>query len=123
MYVSRTVWCTQSTQELQIFDGKSGYRNTIGPGDKTGESLHYTKEQLLNIRRVMCESRRFKTMTPETIRRVCKYRLNKREKRSGEKTKHNKKVINHGNLIEIKDTSTKKVSHSKNLNIALLNCQ
>ena len=62
-------------------------------------------------------------MPPETIRRVCKYRLNKRGRRSGKKKKSDKKSINHGNLIEIKDASTNKVSHTRNLNIALLNCQ
>ena len=33
------------------------------------------------------------------------------------------KTINCGNLIEIKGTSTNRVSYSRNLNIALLNCQ
>ena len=62
-------------------------------------------------------------MPQETIGRIHKYRLNKRGKRSGKKAKHNEKSINYGNLIEIEDTSTNKVSHSGNLNIALLNCQ
>ena len=77
MNVSRILWNTKLTQELQIFNGKSEYRKTIGPGSKTSESQHYSKEQLLSIRKVMCEVRKFKTMPPETIRRICKYRLNK----------------------------------------------
>ena len=87
---SRTVWCTKLTQELQTFDGNNGYRKTIRPGDKTSESLHYSKEQLINIRRVMQEVRRFKIISPKTIRGVCMYRLNKRGKRSGKKKKSDK---------------------------------
>ena len=90
---SRNVWCTKLTQELQILNGNNGYGKTIRPGNKTGESLHYSKEQLLNIRRVMQEVRRFKIMPQETIRRVCKYRLNKRGKRSGKKNKSDKNQL------------------------------
>ena len=77
---SRTLWCTKLTQELPI-----------RPDDKTGESLHYSKEQLINIRRVMQEVRRFKIISPETTRRVHKYRLNKGGKRPGKKNKSDKK--------------------------------
>ena len=78
---SSSVWCTKLIQALQTVNGNNGYRKTTRPGDKTGESLHHSKEQLINMRRIMCEVRRFKIISPETIRRVCKYRLNKRGKR------------------------------------------
>ena len=58
----------------------------------------------------MREVRRFKIISPETIRRVCKYRLNKRGKRSGKKG--NNKTINCGYLIQINETSSNKVLYN-----------
>ena len=60
--------------------------------DKTSQSPHYSKEQLLNIRRVMWEVRSFKIMPPETIRGVHRYKLIKSGKRSGKKKKSGKKI-------------------------------